>query len=837
MENPESVPKEYAIPDDAKEKGLIRIRDREGSLTKVVIEFSDNTLTTVDFDSVGNWRNNAKSALKDEGRNEELITCVMRLLNTIETAKMSAYDVAQSQKAAEEQNNNNKKDSEEGEEEEEETSLKQEVVAKYSGIYEGHPFFKDAITKHMGKPVLFESVIIRGAPYFIGLRPGEKIPIRRKIIKDELKRWQLSPYSELSHESFTFDSEAEIQQIIEQAYNLTLDDVWDRVHSWVERCYDTNDKHIINLITSHIIWTYFCDKIGITPYLFLYGDPGTGKGAILTIISLLGYRIAGMSLGSAAGVFRLLGEVEKGQVGMRIDEANNLENNIHLLETLKLGYKGNEKIPRNFDAMSAENASQKFFYAFGFKMLASEHELNPRLVGGFKTRLLSVKTAFGTPEINIEEVVSYPHKPRNKQILKELGELQKLLFAYRLIHFGDELPDLETNLNGRHRELCIGNFTLFQNTDKFETVKQAFYHVITPQITEKRDSLNVHVAILLKHLGNAKAALIKEKGGGDPRSTVISSDELLSKFQELYDKEQSKVLEGQRNNNEFYNLDPVHFKRVTFESNVIWQAMKKSINAEEIEPRPSDADEDSGSKKKKTGIGQKVLRSDIFSDIGWSWLAHALNTVGATRAPGKVEGKRGWVVDGNRLTRYERSYRRVLEEVSKYEDISVREDYSEADEIGINDGYNADSTQDTPATPPSNRQGCGTVDISNVIVDPIPASTIATITEEENGTNPHPNLSSGGVGGVAGVGGELFYDNNNNDASNQQLLLQPPKPRTSAGNGTHDTLFYGQEWIDWDLEWDPSTKKIYAAGFIDYTSRMWPYISRIRNLMEMRASF
>lgn len=66
---------------------------------------------------------------------------------------------------------------------------------------------------------------------------------------------------------------------------------------------------------------------------------------------------------------------------------------------------------------------------------------------------------------------------RLEKLHNDLRFLRKLLLAYRLIHFSDNQPDIETGLDGRNKELCKPLLHLFHGSKAYDEVKstlQAF---------------------------------------------------------------------------------------------------------------------------------------------------------------------------------------------------------------------------------------------------------------------------------------------------------------------------------------------------------------------------
>jgi len=668
-------PKEYPLTDKIRqEAGVKCIYDREGSDTKVVVKFDDGTPLTVDFADEIKCTDIFKRDVKDIGKKPEIAQIIIPVLHSIKAEKMAALEIEQKQRREEEVAAALKAAADNEEAEEEEKEVRKETVCKYSS----HPMLR---LDESNDVYLYETAIIRGAAGFVGYDRRTRKIVIKKSIKDQWNNLHLSPYQGGSHEPYRFTSEQELQGYIDRVFHITLDEIWDLVHEWVVKCYDTDDEHINNLVTALIIFSYFTDKIGITPYLFLYGESVTGKGAILKIMELLGYRFAGMSLSSAAGIYRLLGDVEAGQVSMFLDEMSYLDRDPILIELLKLGYESSAKIVRNFDVTSAELASQKYFYPFCLKVYAAERLPKAHLVGGFMTRTFFAETFYGVPQLMIKEIAAQPSDPENAKILSEIDDLRKLMFAYRLVHYGDTFPKVESKLYGRHRELTIGNLTLFAGTNKFDIVKRTLYNYIAPQIEAKTDSFTVYMATLIKHLG---------KVVHDPANKRKLDSLLLDEFEKSFNEEMQQLQKAEESDETFYTLPTPateYFDIVTLESDLIWEAIKRVLpGAEEVSytysssDREDEDDNTSNNKKKNrksnsnsntttksssSSTGRKVIRSNLFYEVSWSnSLPRALRVMGGKPERQKHAGRRVWIMSGTKIARFERSYSQSLQEIS-----------------------------------------------------------------------------------------------------------------------------------------------------------------------------
>lgn len=352
------------------------------------------------------------------------------------------------------------------------------------------------------KQQLWETVKIKGKHYLVSFNAHENKLYTVEDLSEPNRT--LVPYSEEGIEHYTFQSANELIEYIELAKIETVGTLFKKVKEWASKFYDTDTQEYIDLIAADVVGSYFVDKLGKTHYIFVWGEPDQGKGAILETFNQLGYRAVNVSDATAPTIYRILGSVEKGQAVLIIDEANELEDNTFLLNILKVGYKGNTKIPRVMDAQSSENSKIEYFYPYGFKIIAAEHLPTQWKTGGFLSRCLKIKSAPGDPEIDIGDVVDNAGDIKNARVMHELSEFRKLLFAYRLLYYHEPIPDIKIKgITGRDRELIKPLLRLFKthgDTESLEIIKRTMYFFVKERNIDKSDDLKAAVFREIKNL-------------------------------------------------------------------------------------------------------------------------------------------------------------------------------------------------------------------------------------------------------------------------------------------------------------------------------------------------
>ena len=85
---------------------------------------------------------------------------------------------------------------------------------------------------------------------------------------------------------------------------------------------------------------------------------------------------------------------------------------------------------------------------------------------GLADRTFTFKCRPGTVKYSIKNVVSQTinKSPHLQKLYEDLLDFRKLMLCYRLIHYTDELPQIEVNLKNRDLELTHPLLQLFYGT-------------------------------------------------------------------------------------------------------------------------------------------------------------------------------------------------------------------------------------------------------------------------------------------------------------------------------------------------------------------------------------
>jgi hypothetical protein len=139
--------------------------------------------------------------------------------------------------------------------------------------------------------VTAEAVLINGLPKFLIANngTGEISAVGSNTLPNESKIAKPLPLESYINKPYTFKSELELQTIIEEAKNHTLDSLYRLVKGIWKKYIDADNFHI-SICSADTIFKYFQDKAGMTHYLFFVGVPGSGKSNNLEVFNFLGYR-------------------------------------------------------------------------------------------------------------------------------------------------------------------------------------------------------------------------------------------------------------------------------------------------------------------------------------------------------------------------------------------------------------------------------------------------------------------------------------------------------------------------------------------------------------------
>jgi hypothetical protein len=115
----------------------------------------------------------------------------------------------------------------------------------------------------------------------------------------------------------------------------------------------------------------------------------------------------------------------------------------------------------------------------------------------------------GVPRYDIKEVLNPTNTGgiENKRLLNELKEFRNLLLIYRLIHFKDDIPDIDIGIIGRDKELVKPTLQLFQDTKSKTELIASFQTILDLKNQRKGASLEAQLLLTLRNVVGKQTAI------------------------------------------------------------------------------------------------------------------------------------------------------------------------------------------------------------------------------------------------------------------------------------------------------------------------------------------
>ncbi|HEY7082377.1 MAG TPA: hypothetical protein VH500_22025 [Nitrososphaeraceae archaeon] len=359
-----------------------------------------------------------------------------------------------------------------------------------------------------GRTTLHEAILLEGRPVFLKYENGN-LEVIQHI--EEINRIIRAPsHEEYPYEPYEFSNKDEIQNYLEQSKQAYIDSLYLKAKEVVQD-YNDQDHDKLVLFATDIIFSYFQDKFATAHYDSIVGDNDSGKSSLGITFEATGYRPVYMTDPSAANIFRCLGTIEPGQCTIILDEADKIDKSPEMMAILKTGYQLNGKVPK----INTNTLRQEFFFTFGLKIIIGERSMSLTEAKGVYDRTFSSTAYAGDPKFDIKETLNPQGNAACKSRLDRLRSFRKLLLIYRLLHFNDQVPDIDTGLKRRNRELCKPILQLFHDS-KIETqteIKSMLEHFLA--VKKHRKESTIEVALYPTIIN-----LVSEYGNELPASSI-----------------------------------------------------------------------------------------------------------------------------------------------------------------------------------------------------------------------------------------------------------------------------------------------------------------------------
>jgi hypothetical protein len=311
------------------------------------------------------------------------------------------------------------------------------------------------------KGPLFEAIMLNGKPMFLNYdNSTDKFSTTAKI--EEPTRVLHTPPAHFyanQGAAYEFANAEEIQYYLERAKASTMFSLYE-IAKKTSRRYNDQTEELILLSAIDKIASYFQDRFSTVHYDILTGVPGAGKSAWAEDFLAGCYRGAYFTEPTAAVMYRMLGQVERGQCTMIIDEAEKICDSPLMVNILKAGYSTSIKVPRTND----KSLDVDWFYPFCMKVILAEKMSNIADARCIRDRSFERKAYKGMPEFDIKEdkESKTDGNEEGKRRYDELVDFRKTMLLYRMIHFKDRIPDIDIGFTGREKELVKPDETILQ---------------------------------------------------------------------------------------------------------------------------------------------------------------------------------------------------------------------------------------------------------------------------------------------------------------------------------------------------------------------------------------
>jgi hypothetical protein len=151
---------------------------------------------------------------------------------------------------------------------------------------------------------------------------------------------------------------------------------------------------------------------------------------------------------------------------------------------------------------------QDSWLTYCHKWMAMESLPDQKKIKGILDRSLVYNFVAGNVQYNIKDIIRYAGDPKLKPLYDELVHIRKLLFAFRMIHYSDVIPDINLNIKHRSAELTKPLLRLFryQNNSPttFERIRLALSKFIEKRNDLKRNSIESKLRDAINNLAEER---------------------------------------------------------------------------------------------------------------------------------------------------------------------------------------------------------------------------------------------------------------------------------------------------------------------------------------------
>ena len=446
-----------------------------------------------------------------------------------------------------------------------------------------------------GKGPLFEVIILTGSRVFIAYQNGKIEPY--KDLGEDVRIIAPPHFQSYPYLPYEFKNMDAVLKYRDRALAENIDTLYVKAKS-IARQYTDQRKEKTNLLATEIIASYFQDQFPTTHYTVVLGGNGSGKSSYGDTYTVAGYRAVNLTDPNAANINRILGCIEIGQCTIVSDETGPIDRNPDLMAILKTGYSPTGRTSKINDYSRAP----EFFYTYCFKIIISERMPNLRDAKSVVDRSFTFTTYKGKPIHDIKETLIPQRNPARLQRLAALLDFRKLMLIYRLIHFGNQMADIDVNVEGREKELTKPIIQLFYNTQAQKEVEQTLQYFLNLKSDKKEITIEPVLHQVVRKLVNEYGYTLYVKTIWDQLRASIQDgyydDKKPNEYQTIeygtiYNNSISNILEhmfgGRPKHKESGNIfifDPEELERIGRAYNLTTNIQTKIVLEHEYRTRP-----------------------------------------------------------------------------------------------------------------------------------------------------------------------------------------------------------------------------------------------------------
>jgi hypothetical protein len=410
-----------------------------------------------------------------------------------------------------------------------------ESVGQTNGTNENTEKLREIWVQKHTNGSLAEAVIVNGLPFFLKVKDYRAELVERI----ETPTASLLPPDKAAYlnKGYEFTSLADIQDYVNRARDESLDSLYGRVKGIFAKYIDADNDHL-TICAADTIFTYFQDKIGQTHYLIFVGDNGTGKSNNLVVFQYLGYRPLFDTSITPANIYSYLGSIEEGQGIVLEDEADNIDSNFEKMKIYKVGYNAGKKVSRMDLSFGRK---QQSYWTYCFKAFSAERQPDNDKAKGFNERTFVIRCKAGYPTYDISEVINPAGDEKYQQLLEELLDSRKLLLAYRMLHYGEPIPDIDLTIHNREKQLCKPLLRLFQHSKCRYEISETLAKLLAAKRERKSNTLEAKLYRIIKGLTTQYGLALENGLVWTTIKEELNGEEIQGKSQSCYTVEHGQI--------------------------------------------------------------------------------------------------------------------------------------------------------------------------------------------------------------------------------------------------------------------------------------------------------